>query len=300
MKNYILLSALLAVGSQGLMAQTQTQATLTTDSSSTVGVSDSLTSANEPMVPVDGFYNYTILDNASPFNYPQINPSNVRFYKRIWRDIDLTDPKNQVLAVPGSTLIETILDGLKTGKLTAYDPGDDSFKTRVSAQQVMSKLVDTVLIPVFDNNGNQIDSKKQLNDFDPQRITKFRIKEDIFFDKQRSKIESRIIGIAPLMSLNTDQAIVGEAPAFWLYFPECRRVFVKKDVSDPDKNMFDMSMDDIFLQRKFASKIIKESNTTGQRIVDYTKDSSEQEKEAMRIEAGIEEYKKKVWGYNNN
>jgi gliding motility associated protien GldN len=139
----------------------------------------------------------------------------------------------------------------------------------------------------------------QLNDFNPERITKFRIKEDIFFDKQRSKIETRIIGIAPLMGVQTSDVTVGEAPVFWLYYPQCRTVFVKKDVSNPDRNLFDISMDDIFLQRKFVSKIIRESNTTGQRIVDYAQDASEQEKEAKRIEAGIEDYKKKVWGYTS-
>ena len=101
------------------------------------------------------------------------------------------------------------------------------------------------------------------------------------------------------MSIDAAETTVGETPVFWLYFPECRNVFVKKDVSNPDRNMFDMSMDDIFLQHKFSSRIIRESNITGQRIADYTKDLSEQEKEALRIETGVEDYKKKVWGYNN-
>ena len=256
--------------------------------------------AQAPIEPVDGFYNYSILGNASPFNYPYINPANVRFYKRIWRDIDLTDPQNQVLAIPGSTLIETILDALKTGKLYAYDAADDGFKARLTSQQAIDKLIDSVLVPVFDHNGNQIDAKMRQNDFNPARVAKFRIKEDIFFDKQRSKIETRIIGLAPLISVQTNDITINETPAFWLYFPECRNVFVKKDVSNPDKKMYEMSMDDIFLQRKFTSKIIKESNTTGQRIIDYTQDSSEQAKEAQRIENGIEEYKRKVWGYNEN
>ena len=252
------------------------------------------------MVPVDGFYNYTILDNASPFNYPQINPANIRFYKRLWRDIDVTEPKNQVLAIPGETLIEIVLEAVKDGQITAYDAMDDSFKYKLTPQQALAKLVDSVLVPIFDNNGNQIDARMQLNEFNPEKISKFRIKEDIFFDKQRAKVETRIIGIAPIMKLTTgDTTITGETPAFWLYFPECRNVFVKKDVSDPEKQMFDMSLDDIFLQRRFSGKIIKESNTTGRRIIDYTKDLTEQEKEALRIEAGIEEYKKKVWGYNN-
>ena len=250
------------------------------------------------ITPVDGFYNYSILGNATPFNYPQINPNNVTFYKRIWRDIDLSDPQNQILATPGSTLIETIIDAVKTGKITAYDSADDSFKLPLNPEDAFRKMADSVLVPIFDNDGNQIDAKMMLNDFNPEKITKFRVKEDIFFDKQRSKVETRIIGIAPLMQLSSGENLIGETPLFWLYFPECRTVFVTKDVSDPDRNLFDMSMDDVFLQRKFASKIIRESSTTGQRIVDYTQNTDEQNKEAQRIESNIEEYKRKVWSYN--
>lgn len=315
MKKYLIATLLLA-NAAALFAQTsgRTNSTMT---AAAILRNDSAAIANKAIgnsamtvtsalkkdsssIPVDGFYNYTILDNASPFNYPQINPANIRFYKRLWRDIDVTEPKNQVLAVPGETLIEIVLDAVKHGQITAYDAVDDSFKYKLSPQQALAKLVDSVLVPVFDDKGNQIDAKMQLNDFNPEKISKFRIKEDIFFDKQRAKVETRIIGIAPIMKLTTgDTTITGETPAFWLYFPECRNVFVKKDVSDPEKQMFDMSLDDIFLQRRFTGKIIKESNTTGRRIIDYTKDLTEQEKEALRIEAGIEEYKKKVWGYNN-
>lgn len=38
----------------------------------------------------DGFYQVNSLNNAVPFAYPEVNLKNVRFYKRIWRDIDLS------------------------------------------------------------------------------------------------------------------------------------------------------------------------------------------------------------------
>ena len=194
MKTYLYF-VLMVASSLQLSAQTQPEAQAMAQTPG--NTQPALQSTTQAQVPVDGFYNYTILGNASPFNYPKINPSNIRFYKRLWRDIDLTDPQNQVLALPGSSLIEIVLDGIKKGQITAYDPSDDSFKTRLSPQQAMAKMVDTVLIPIFDSKGNQIASKKALNDFNPAKVTKFRIKEDFFFDKQRGKVESRIIGIAP-------------------------------------------------------------------------------------------------------
>jgi len=151
----------------------------------------------------DGFYQANNLEDAVPFAYPEVNMKNIRFYKRVWRDIDLKDEKNALLATPGNSLMEIIMKSIETGKLSLYSPDDDSFKSRMNANEGMARFTDSVLVPIFDDEGNQIDSKMTLNEFDPTRVTKFRIKEDIFFDKQRSRLESRIIGVAPLMNITT-------------------------------------------------------------------------------------------------
>lgn len=41
----------------------------------------------------DGFYQANNLEDAVPFAYPEVNMKNIRFYKRVWRDIDLKDEK---------------------------------------------------------------------------------------------------------------------------------------------------------------------------------------------------------------
>src|SRR5690606_21226369 len=69
---------------------------------------------------VDGFYQVNNLSDAVPFAYPKINTKNVRFYKRIWRDIDLTEERNFIYATPGASLIEAIMEAIKNGTLTPY------------------------------------------------------------------------------------------------------------------------------------------------------------------------------------
>jgi len=211
----------------------------------------------------DGYNHSTVFENAKPFPMPVIKQSNIRFYKRVYRDIDLTDPKNAIFATPGATLIEAMMKDIAGGKLTVYDATDDSFKKKMSAKEGAARFTDSVMVPKFDTEGNQIGGVMALNEFNPEKITKFRIKEDIFLDKQKGKLETRIIGIAPLMSITSNAdlaATVGSTPAFWLYFPQVRYTLAKMDISDPERNLFDLSMDDIFLQRKFASKIIREGN----------------------------------------
>lgn len=245
----------------------------------------------------DGFYQVNSMEDAIPFAYPEVNKKNIRFYKRVWRDIDLKDEKNYILAVPGNSLMEVIMKAIEKGKLSLYSPDDDSFKGRMSAQEGMSRFADSVLVPIFDGEGNQIDSKMTLNEFDPARVTKFRIKEDIFYDKQRSRLETRIIGVAPLMNITTSAELaesVGSTPAFWLYFPQLRYSLIQVDVSDPDKGLYDLTMDDFFVQNKFASAIIRESSPGMLQNVKQTELGAEQ-LDGQKVEEKLEIYKRKLW-----
>lgn len=245
----------------------------------------------------DGFYQVNNMEDAVPFAYPEVNRKNIRFYKRVWRDIDLKDEKNAILAVPGNSLIEVVMKAIEKGKLSLYSPDDDSFKGRLSAQEGMARFADSVLVPIFDGEGNQIDSKMALNEFDPTRVTKFRVKEDIFFDKQRSRLETRIIGVAPLMNITTSAELaesVGATPAFWLYFPQLRYSLVQVDISDPDKGLYEMSMDDFFVQNKFASTIVRESSPGMLQNLKETENGGQQ-LDGKKVEEKLDTYKKKLW-----
>lgn len=253
---------------------------------------------NQDTIPLtDGFYQANSMEDAVPFAYPEVNKKNIRFYKRVWRDIDLKDDKNAILAIPGNSLIEVVMKAIEKGKLSLYSPDDDSFKGRLSAQEGMARFADSVLVPIFDDEGNQIDSKMTLNEFDPSRVTKFRVKEDIFFDKQRSRLETRIIGVAPLMNITTSAELaesVGSTPAFWLYFPQLRYSLVQVDISDPDKGLYDMSMDDFFVQNKFASTIIRESSPGMLQNVKADENGTQQ-LDGRKVEEKLDAYKKKLW-----
>lgn len=251
-------------------------------------------------IPVtDGFYQANNLEDAVPFAFPKVNMKNIRFYKRVWRDIDLSNEENYIYAIPGASLIEAVMEGINEGKLTPYSPEDDTFKTKMTASQGVSQFADSVLVPIFDDEGNQIDAQMTLNEFNPERVTKFRIKEDIFFDKQRGRLETRIIGVAPLMDISSSAELaesIGSTPAFWLYFPQLRYALVKVDVSDPDRGIYDMSMDDLFVQRKFTSTVIRESSPSAMRQEAlYAETAAEQAQDAQQIEDKLEIYKEKLW-----
>jgi gliding motility associated protien GldN len=104
-------------------------------------------------------------------------------------------------------------------------------------------------------------------------IVQYRIKEDWFFDKERSVMDRRIIAIAPVkytkQMVNGVEQITGMEEMFWLYFPHCRYVFNNYYAYNSKNNAQWMSFDDLFWKRKFNSTIYKESNIADRTIGDY-------------------------------
>ena len=297
-------------------APVETTPVVTPPVNAQTAIKDSLPTDSLP--PMDGYFKSEMFNNAKAYNYPTINSRDARFYKRIWRDIDVNDPKNALFNVPGATLAEIILEGLRNGKLSAYDPSatnnDSTFAKRITVLNAMSRFQDSTMVDQFDSNGNKLGSKMVLNDFNPASITKFRTKEDIYFDKKRSMVVTRIIGIAPLKSIQAAGTTVGEAPVFWLYFPQCRDFFATKDVSDPDRNLYDTSLDDIFLQRRFTSVIVRETGSNTQRttaqlasttaaipgtsVNEVINGDQDKATKSKAIESKIQNYKAKTWSYD--
>jgi gliding motility associated protien GldN len=249
--------------------------------------------------PVDGYYKLPLLRGAKPFAFPKENKYEIKFYKRIWRTIDLTDSANKVFAQPGQTLMSIIMDAIKAQKLVAYY--DEGFTKALTYQKVYRVLSDSMIIPDLDSvTGDQIGSHSVFVPFNPDSVTRMEIKEDIFVDKVRGRLITQIIGLSPLKKVKGSTGeVLGEQHPFYLYFPQCRNVFAAKEAFDTQRdNMYEESYDDLFIQRNFKSVIVKESNPGDYRIRDlYPNDEARQKQEAERIEREIQAYKNNLWKY---
>lgn len=101
---------------------------------------------------------------------------------------------------------------------------------------------------------------------------------------------------------NDDFPIMGipkidPTPAFWIYFPEARHVLVNKEVMNSQNDATGLSYDDIFIQRKFKSYIVKESNPDDLRIKDYLGDDMERLLESERINKALSDFEQDLWSY---
>jgi hypothetical protein len=74
-------------------------------------------------------------------------------------------------------------------------------------------------------------------------------------------------------------------------------LFAAREVVDLQRDIQNISYDDLFIQRNFKSRIIKEANPGDQSISAKYPEEAAQKKESDRIEKEIRMYKKKLWKY---
>lgn len=253
--------------------------------------------------PVDGYYQNTNILSAKVTPYANLRESDVMFSKRVWREIDLRDRMNMIFASPKSRLITILTDAITAGELTAYDASStkddvngDEFTSVLTPEAAMAKFADSVLVPIFDTDGNQTGTVVKPGEFNPDSIVKFRIKEDWIFDKQRSVYEPRIVGIAPMIKISAAGQSFDEQPAFWIYFPEVRHLLVTKAVVNRGNDATGLSYDDVFMKRIFASYIVKESNPEDLRIKDYAV-GIDKLYESERVKKALMDFEHDLWSY---
>lgn len=253
--------------------------------------------------PQDGYFKKDNILSAKVTPYANLREADVMFQKRVWREIDLREKMNSVYASPKSRLIDIIISAVMAGELTAYDaastkddPGGDEFSSILKPEQVMGKFADSVLVPEFNANGEQTGSHMAPGEFNPDSVLRFQLKEDWVFDKQRSIYEPRIIGIAPMVKIRAAGQDLGEVPAFWIYFPEARHIFVTKEVVSRNNDATGLSYDDMFMKRLFSSYIVKESNPEDLRIKDYAQ-GIDKLYESERVKKELLDYEHDLWSY---
>ena len=253
--------------------------------------------------PLDGYYKKDNILKATVTPYANLREADVMYKKRVWREIDLREKMNAIYASPKARLIDVIMNAIMAGELTAYssastkqDRGGDEFSNILKPEEAMAKFADSVVVPEFNDKGEQTGTRVQAGEFNPDSVTKFQIKEDWVFDKQRSIFEPRIVGIAPMVKIKAAGQDLGDVPAFWIYFPEARQIFVTKEVVSRNNDATGLSFDDMFMKRLFSSYIVKESNVDDLRIKDYAQ-GIDKLYESERVKKELMDYEHDLWSY---
>ena len=252
--------------------------------------------ADETM-PRDLFYDKIAPTEKEVIPYDNVREADVLWQKRIWRIIDSREKMNLPFKYEGidwkdiKPLIFVLRDAAVSGEITVYQ--EDNFKVVKLPADVAKIGAGNDTIPLTDLDGNYIKDTVLVREFDPTRVSKYRIKEDWFFDEETSTMQVRIIAIAPLYY---DDQIQLDLPMFWAHYPTARNVLVKQEVFNPRNDAVRLTWDDLFEMRLFSSYIYKESNLFDRRIQDYLT-GTDALRESDRIKQDIFEYEHDVWSY---
>lgn len=231
---------------------------------------------------LDGIYVKEHYPSRRVIPYTSLREADVMWNKRVWRRIDLREKQNHVLYFPikdfaqgRKNLFEIIQDAvLNEGTITAYSPGsvvapDDMFTTPLTTEEVKKILTPTTSEDVYDEFGEITGTQEVENPIAASQVKFYDIKEEWFFDKQRSVMDVRIIGILPMIEVETETGEKALKDLFWIYYPEARYVFANNEVFNRGNDAERRTYEDIFWKRQFASRITKVSNVYERRIADY-------------------------------
>jgi len=256
----------------------------------------------------DGIYVKENGPGRTPVQLPYLREADIMWGKRIWRIIDLREKLNHPLYYPTEpigdrmSLFQLIMWGIKNEGLQAYSEADDEFKIPIGLDDIKAVFdagIDTIEIPNYETG--EIIYQPIVKEINSEEVKQYIIKEEWFFNKKYSTINVRIIGICPVRIWEDEDPdgdmIPKKARAFWVYYPDARRIFANHEVYNPNNEVKRLSYDDLFMQRRFSSYIQKESNVYNNRLITQYKIGLQTMYESERIKQSLFEYEHDLWEY---
>ncbi|HSN59971.1 MAG TPA: gliding motility protein GldN [Ferruginibacter sp.] len=252
----------------------------------------------------------TVLRDRTPLAYEHLRADDAVYRHKIWREIDTREKINLPFRYSADEnngnqrFISILLQAIQDSVVTVFSSVDDRFTTPMTKSEV-GKVIsgDPVDVPIYDENGNLTGTKQMVNDINFDSFYKFRIKEEVIFDKESSRLFWRILGIAPVKNVVTSQGVnLGESELFWVYYPDMRETFAKYEVYNGKNFGARMSWEELFESRMFYGRIIKSTidNPYDQFIKNYkglNENGILQLLEGENIKDKVFNYEQDLWSY---
>lgn len=241
------------------------------------------------------------------------------FKKGLWWRIDLREKQNKPLNAKGHEITRIIIDAVKAGVIRPYT--NDSMNTRLSFEDFMAKitrpstgdgLTDEERAlgfgveddaggwgDEFSNGGDDAASKGPDTYLPGKELFLLELKEDLIFDKKRSRMYRDIQSITIILPFEISQK-ADIAIATFSYKELVENVF--KD--NPDAIWFNnanpkehRNMSEAFDLRLFAAHLVKYSNGDDETIEDIYGDGDNKLYASLQIEYALLDYEAQLWEY---
>ncbi|MBT9394135.1 gliding motility protein GldN [Hymenobacter sp. NST-14] len=259
---------------------------------------------------------------SSNGSYRPIPNSDILFRKTIWRAIDLREKQNKPMFAEGKEISRVILDAVKRGELQAYR--NDSLTTTFSAAEVAanSSYVEAsaglsqeeIDAGFTQDTGDDWGAPKKKGSkpaapaapssfgFRPKDLYQMELKEDMIFDKKRSRMYHDIKTITLLVpsTLGANQSGI-EKPIATFKYSDLVRVFR----ANPDKAIWfnpqndaqHKNLADAFELWLFNSYIVKVSNPNDARLDEVYGGQQQGILASQQAAADLIEYEYNLWSF---
>jgi gliding motility associated protien GldN len=248
--------------------------------------------------------------DRNPLPYEHVRADDAVYRHKIWREIDSREKVNLPFRYSAEEdngnqrFISIVMKAIQDSLVTVFDAIDDRFTTPMTLGQVSRKISGGVeMVDIFDSLGVSVGKKEVVREVNLDSFYKFRIKEEVIFDKESSRLFWRILGIAPLKRVLTSAGVdLGESELFWVYYPDLRPILAKYDVYNGKNFGARMSWEDLFESRMFSGRIIKSTidNPFDLPIKDqkgFIDNGVFQLLEGERIKEKVFSYEQDLWKY---
>jgi gliding motility associated protien GldN len=299
-------------------SKTKTKSNITAGAASadTLGKNASVNSDTLPIPKVakslrrDAAVDDDAIRDRTPLAYENLRADDAVYRHKIWREIDTREKINLPFRYKADEnngnqrFLSILLQAVQDSAVTVFSSIDDRFTTPMTKGDVAKEVAgDEYDVPDYDKNGVLTGTRKMRNAVNLDSIYKFRIKEEVVFDKESSRLFWRILGIAPVKSVvNTQGYVLGEKELFWVYYPDMRPTFAKYEVYNGKNYGARMSWEELFESRMFSGRIIKSTidNPYDQFIANYkglSENTILQLFEGETIKEKIFNYEQDLWSY---
>ena len=158
--------------------------------------------------------------NKKVNKYSPLRQADVMWSRKIWREIDMREKINHPFYYPENdgvahtiqdrqSLIDVIYSGIQEGSIRAFGNAamDDEFREEMTSEEIKKiggakeEIIEVIDWDAVAEGADPDEAKTtKLNKvpFDRNSVKKWRIKEEWYFDKQRSEMGVRILGLCPL------------------------------------------------------------------------------------------------------
>jgi gliding motility associated protien GldN len=246
----------------------------------------------------------------NPRSIKNIHESDIMYKQEIWRRLDAKEPMNQPYFATGNEITKLIIDAVLAGTLKPY--WSDSLNKEMTLEDFNKKMIipgteePADAAPVEDNSGWGSEEGTTeapvavSNTWFPQQVSVMVLKEDLIFDKKRSRMYNDIQSIQLVVPGELVATGLDVTLATFAYrdLVELFRSKPKEAIWFNRKNSREhKNYADAFELRLFHARLIKISNPNNNYIEDLYENRRNALLASEALEQELMEYEHNLWEY---